>query len=224
MGEIKKLKEITLKDLKPYEKNAKIHGDYQIDLLKKSIQEFGFVSPILIDENYNVIAGHGRIKAAEELGITKVPCIFIEGLTEDQRKAYILADNKLTELGDWDLDIVNEELEALKNANFDVSITGFDFNDEDFESTDFEGAEAEELVQEVGSLEEQYLVPPLSYLDPIQEYFENREKKWGLLIPPLSTLETQLGYWQKHKKAWNEKGLNSNKGRDGFTFEGGEKQ
>ena len=110
MGEIKKLKEINLKDLKPYEKNAKIHGDYQIDLLKKSIQEFGFVSPILIDENYNVIAGHGRIKAAEELGITKVPCIFIEGLTEDQRKAYILADNKLTELGDWDLDIVNEEL------------------------------------------------------------------------------------------------------------------
>ena len=125
MGETKKLKQVKVADLKPYEKNAKTHGDYQIDLLKKSIQEFGFVSPILIDENYNVIAGHGRIKAAEGLGIDKVPALFVEGLTEEQRRAYIIADNRLTELGGWDKELLGDELEDLKELGFDINLTGF---------------------------------------------------------------------------------------------------
>ncbi len=100
MAKIAKVQEVTTTKLVPYEKNAKIHGQGQIEKLKASIQEFGFLTPCLIDKDFNIIAGHGRVMAAKELGIEKVPCVFIEGLTEAQRKAYILADNKLGELGE----------------------------------------------------------------------------------------------------------------------------
>lgn len=126
MGKATELREVEISALKPYERNAKQHGPEQIDKIARSIRELGFLSPCLIDHEYNVIAGHGRILAAKQLGWEKVPCIFIEGLTEDQRKAYIIADNRLTELGDWDMEIVQQELAALAGADFDISITGFD--------------------------------------------------------------------------------------------------
>lgn len=129
MGKIGKKQVVKIADLKPYERNARTHSAEQVDQIAKSIEEFGFISPVLIDEDGNVIAGHGRIMAAQKLGLTEVPCLYIEGLTEDQKRAYILVDNRLTELGGWDMETVEEELKALADVGFEVSITGFDWDE-----------------------------------------------------------------------------------------------
>ena len=126
MGKAVELREVEIAALKPYERNAKQHSKEQVEKIGDSIRRLGFISPCLIDQDMNVIAGHGRIMAAKAIGWDRVPCIFIEGLTAEERKAYILADNRLTELGDWDMDLVQQELAALADADFDISITGFD--------------------------------------------------------------------------------------------------
>lgn len=119
MAKIDRVQEVALAELKPYERNAKLHPEEQIQKIAKSIEEFGFVNPVLIDENKNVIAGHGRIEAAKRIGLEKVPCVYVEGLTDEQRRAYILADNKIFELGAWnDLNLKTE----MSEVNFD-----FDF-------------------------------------------------------------------------------------------------
>ena len=98
MGKAVELREVEIAALRPYDRNAKQHSKEQVEKISRSIQELGFVSPCLIDKELNVIAGHGRIMAAKAIGMTAVPCVFIEGLTEAQRRAYIIADNRLTEL------------------------------------------------------------------------------------------------------------------------------
>ena len=130
MAKIAEVQEVSLSSLVPYERNAKIHGQEQIEKLKASIQEFGFLTPCLIDRDNNIIAGHGRVMAAKELGMKTVPCVYIEGLTEEQRRAYILADNRLGDLGSWNMEVVNDELFDLSESfSFDVSLTGFDIPD-----------------------------------------------------------------------------------------------
>lgn len=129
MAKTTKMVEVPVSALKPYANNAKKHGRDQLKKLKASIQEFGFLTPCVIDSEYNLIAGHGRVMAAKELSFETVPCVFIEGLTETQRRAYILADNRLGELGEWDFDIVNEELEDLDDLDFDITLTGFELPD-----------------------------------------------------------------------------------------------
>ena len=126
MGKVVELREVEIAALKPYERNAKQHSQEQVEKIGRSIRELGFLSPCLIDQDLNVIAGHGRIMAARSIGWETVPCVFIEGLTEEQRRAYILADNRLTELGEWDMSLVQQELAALADADFDIQITGFD--------------------------------------------------------------------------------------------------
>jgi len=128
MAKIEGMQEVAIKDLIPYERNAKLHPNDQVELIAESIKKFGFLTPCLIDKDGNVIAGHGRIEAAKKLGMVKVPCVKINDLTEEQRRAYILADNKLTELGGWDMNIVFEELDFLKDMDFDISLIGFDFD------------------------------------------------------------------------------------------------
>ena len=129
MAKIDRVQEVSIDLLQPYENNAKIHGEEQINRIADSIKEFGFISPCLIDKDFNIIAGHGRVKAAKKIGMGSVPCLFIEGLTEAQRKAYILADNRLTELGEWDFNKIDIELGSLESMNFDVSLTGFEISD-----------------------------------------------------------------------------------------------
>lgn len=129
MAKIDGVQEVSLELLKPYENNAKIHSETQVKQIADSISEFGFLNPCLIDKDYNIIAGHGRVMAAKLLGMETVPCIFVEGLTEAQRRAYILADNRLTELGEWDFDKVQLELRELADMNFDVELTGFELED-----------------------------------------------------------------------------------------------
>lgn len=128
MAKIGEILEVAIAELKPYENNAKLHDADQVEKIADSIRAFGFISPCLIDKDKNIIAGHGRIAAAKEIGMDKVPCVEIEGLTEAQRRAYILADNRLTELGGWNFEAVHLELEALNDMGFDVGLTGFDLN------------------------------------------------------------------------------------------------
>jgi len=112
--------------LKPYDRNARIHTAKQIEQIAKSIQEFGFTNPILIDSDNMVAAGHGRLLAAKHLGIEKVPTVKLEHLTKQQIKAYIIADNKIGENSSWDLRILHDEMEELKLLEFDIDILGFE--------------------------------------------------------------------------------------------------
>lgn len=116
-------------ELIPYARNAREHSADQIRQLRASIREFGFVSPMLIDTQGNILAGHGRLIAAMEEGIEEVPCVLVEHLTDTQRRAYILADNRLAEQASWNEELVSQELQELKAAGFDLVLTGFDESD-----------------------------------------------------------------------------------------------
>ncbi len=118
-------KEIEISKLMPYENNARTHSEAQLNRIAESIAEFGFINPILIDKEYGIIAGHGRMMAAKQLGIDKVPCLFVEHLSEEQKRAYIIADNKLALDAGWDYDILEREMKALQEMDFDLELTGF---------------------------------------------------------------------------------------------------
>ena len=117
---------VKTSELVPYVNNARTHSDEQISKLRASLREFGFINPIIIDKDKNVIAGHGRLKAAQLEGIDSVPCVLAEHLTEAQKKAYIIADNRMAEDAGWDEELLRVEIEELQNLSFDLSLTGFD--------------------------------------------------------------------------------------------------
>jgi len=117
---------VNTDDLIPYSNNSRTHSESQIAQVAASIQEFGFTNPILIDEHQSIIAGHGRLMAAQKLKLEQVPTITLEGLTEAQRKAYVIADNKLALNAGWDDEALQAELERLKELDFDLELTGFD--------------------------------------------------------------------------------------------------
>ena len=116
---------IPLGKLVPYMNNARTHSPEQLAKLRSSLREFGFINPVIIDREFNVIAGHGRIAAAKEEGMEEVPCVFADFLTEAQKKAYILADNRMALDAGWDEELLRIEIESLQGADFDVSLTGF---------------------------------------------------------------------------------------------------
>ena len=117
---------VPISKLVPYVNNARTHSPEQVMKLRSSLREFGFINPIIIDRDYGIIAGHGRLFAAKEEGITEVPCVFVDYLTEAQKKAYILADNRMAMDAGWDEELLRVEIEALQGEAFDVSLTGFD--------------------------------------------------------------------------------------------------
>ena len=117
---------VSTDKLIPYVNNARTHSPEQITKLRSSLREFGFINPVIIDKDFNVIAGHGRLMAAKEEGITEVPCVFVDYLTEAQKKAYIIADNRMAMDAGWDEELLRVEIEALQGEDFDVSLTGFD--------------------------------------------------------------------------------------------------
>lgn len=117
---------VPIEKLVPYVNNARTHNASQIVKLRSSLREFGFINPVIIDRDYNIIAGHGRVMAAREEKIDKVPCVFVDYLTEAQKKAYILADNRMAMDAGWDEQLLKVEIESLQAENFDVSLTGFD--------------------------------------------------------------------------------------------------
>ena len=118
-----------IKELVPYARNAKTHSDEQIAQVAASIKEFGFLAPIIVSKDNTILCGHGRFYAAQRLGLSKVPCIKEEYLTESQKRAYIIADNKLTENGGWDNEMLAIELSDLLDDGFDIGLTGFDENE-----------------------------------------------------------------------------------------------
>ena len=117
---------VPIEKLVPYANNARTHSPEQIKKLRSSLREFGFINPVIIDRDYGVIAGHGRILAAQEEGIEKIPCVFADHLTEAQKKAYIIADNRMAMDAGWDEEMLRVEIEALQAADFDPLLTGFD--------------------------------------------------------------------------------------------------
>lgn len=117
---------VPITKLVPYVNNARTHSPEQINKLRSSLREFGFINPVIIDRDFGVIAGHGRILAAKEEGIAEVPCVFADHLTEAQKKAYIIADNRMAMDAGWDEELLRVEIEALQAEAFDLSLTGFD--------------------------------------------------------------------------------------------------
>ena len=113
-------------DLTPYPNNSRTHSQEQIDQIAGSIQEFGFTNPILIDEDGGIIAGHGRLEAANVLGMAEVPTITLKDLSEAQKRAYVIADNRLALNAGWDISALTEEVRALEVLDFDLSLLGFD--------------------------------------------------------------------------------------------------
>lgn len=120
-----KIVEYKTNELTPYENNSRTHDETQIEQIVNSITEFGFTNPILIDENKNIIAGHGRLMAAKFMDMEKVPTIELKGLTENQKKAYIIADNKLALNAGWNYELLKSEIMAIAD-DMDLGVLGFD--------------------------------------------------------------------------------------------------
>lgn len=143
---------VDIDKLIPYVNNARTHSPEQVNKIRASLREFGFINPIIIDKDFNVVAGHGRILAAREEGMKEVPCVLVDYLTEAQKKAYILADNRLALDAGWDEELLKVEIESLQGEAFDVSLLGFnedELNDlfdnpinSDIEDDDFDLNEA----------------------------------------------------------------------------------
>lgn len=114
---------IDISELHPYENNARTHSESQLEAICNSIKEFGFINPVIIDENNMILVGHGRIEASKRLGMTQAPFRRVTNLTDDQKKAYILADNRLSDLGGWDEEMLAQELESI---SLDMSAFGFE--------------------------------------------------------------------------------------------------
>lgn len=138
----KEMKLVDIEKLVPYVNNARTHSQDQINKLRSSIREFGFINPVIIDKDYGVIAGHGRIMAAKEEGIKEVPCVFADHLNEAQKKAYILADNRMALDAGWDEELLRVEIESLEDYGFNVELTGF--SPDELSSLFDLGVEAEE--------------------------------------------------------------------------------
>lgn len=132
-------------DLIPYVNNSRTHSEEQVNQIVASINEFGFTNPLLIDEKDNIIAGHGRLLASKKLKMEEVPCIVLSGLTEAQKKAYIIADNKMALNAGWNEELLKIELENLKELDFDLKLTGFDIDELD---DIFQVEEEQEIVED----------------------------------------------------------------------------
>ena len=171
-------------DLIPYARNAKIHDENHINLIAGSIKSFGFNNPVLLDGENGIIAGHGRVLAAKKLGMKQIPTIELQGLSETEKRAYIIADNRLTEKSEWDKELLSLELQDLNELGVDLNTIGFS-NDE-FENIIGGGNPYELTDEHKGKLKEKFL------------------------IAPFSVINTQSGEWIKRKQEWmkicNEQG------------------
>jgi len=123
-------------DLIPYARNSRTHNDAQVAQIAASIKEFGWTNPILLDGENGIIAGHGRVMAAQKLGESKVPTIELAHMTDIQKQAYIIADNKLALNAGWDNELLALEMDDLKDAGYDITLTGFDFNEINIDEED----------------------------------------------------------------------------------------
>jgi len=142
---------LPVEKLRPYERNARTHSDAQIDAIAESIRQFGFNAPVLIDDDDGVIAGHARLAAARQLGLDSVPCVRLSHLNDAQRRAYILADNRLAEMAVWDVPLLSLEVGELTLEDVDLSFLDLDsllpVENEDFPVEDGEDTPATKTKQ-----------------------------------------------------------------------------
>ena len=117
---------IPIADLIPYARNSRTHSDAQVAKIASSIKEFGFLNPIITDGSNGIVAGHGRVLAAQKLGLNELPCVEADHLTEAQKRAYVIADNRMALDAGWDAEMLKVELGDLDAAGFDLSLTGFE--------------------------------------------------------------------------------------------------
>lgn len=177
-----------IRDLLPYARNAVFHDDAQVAQIVASIEAFGWTNPILIDEDGEIIAGHGRALAAEQINFDPVPTITLAGLTDEQKRAYRIADNRLPRGAGWNDDLLALELADLQGNGFDLSLTGFD------------AGEINNLLSDPAGLE------TISHKGNLAGQF---------MAPPFSVLNARDGWWMDRKRAWLEIGIQSEVGRDG---------
>jgi hypothetical protein len=188
----------------PYVRNARTHSEDQIAQIAASIAEFGFVNPVLIGADDVIVAGHGRVLAAKLLGLPEVPVIVLDHLSEAQRRALVIADNKIAENAGWDEAMLRAELAALREEEFDLDLLGF--SDADLlrmlDSIDGSSLPGGEDAGGSGN-------PPAG--SPASEPSSTLAERFG--IPPFSVLDARKGWWQERKRAWIELGIRSEFGR-----------
>lgn len=194
-----KIESRPIAKLVPYAQNARTHSDEQIEQIAASIAEFGFVNPVLIGDDDVIIAGHGRLLAAQRLGMTEVPVIVLDHLSNAQRRALVIADNRIAENAGWDESLLRDELAALREADFDLDLLGF--------------AEAE-----IGNLLDAINVDAVAAgAQPGPDMPEQTSPSSTLAerfgIPPFSVLNAREGWWQNRKRAWIDLGIRSELGR-----------
>lgn len=168
---------VSIEKLVPYANNARKHSAEQVNKIRSSLREFGFINPVVIDKDFGIIAGHGRVMAAREENISEVPCVLVDHLTEAQKKAYIIADNKLALDADWDEELLRLEIESLKDLNFDVSFTGFDESELDNLLEDFLNS-GSGVENHRGKIAERFLFAPFSVLDARSKRWLDRKNFW----------------------------------------------
>lgn len=164
-------------------RNARSHSRVQVELIAKAITRFGWTTPVLVDEDNVVLAGYGRVEAAKLLGITEAPIMVARGWSDDEKRAYMLADNQIALKAGWDEELLKVELHDLKLLDFDLTLLGFD-------PIDLGNMEKfGKLERPIGSLADNYILPPFSILD------------------------TRMGWWQQRRRGWLNLGIQSELGR-----------
>lgn len=164
MSKKQQLEQVAIEALIPYARNARKHSDEQVAQIAASIREFGFNAPVLVDADNGIIAGHGRVLAARKLGLTEVPCVRLSHLSDTQRRAYVLADNKLALNAEWDEEMLGLELSDLQEVDFDLNLIGFEqsetlaSNENERQKSDVEIHSVFEVVGECQHEEEQQMV------------------------------------------------------------------
>lgn len=170
-----KIENIKIEKLIPYARNSRTHSDHQVAQVAASIREFGFTNPVLIDSEDGIIAGHGRVMAARKLNMAEVPCIRLGHLTETQKRAYIIADNKLALNSGWDEEMLGLELADLREADFNIDIVGFDASSIDsflnppepeIASVEFNGQTMQEHKQHY----DESIIRQIILIYPLEEY------------------------------------------------------
>ena len=185
------IKQVPVADLKEYGQNSRTHSTLQVGQIAESIKAFGWTNPLLVDEARVLIAGHGRLAAAKLLGLAEVPCIEIAGLSEDKRRALVIADNKLALNAGWDDAALASEIALLNSAGFDMDLLGFTAAEMNkLQDFDF-GGKSDPDDAPKGTLSDRFM------------------------IPPFSVLNARGGWWQDRKRAWLALGIKSELGRGG---------
>lgn len=167
---------VRVDSLVGYKNNPRVHSAAQIDKLVASIREFGFTNAILTDGKHGVVAGHGRLLAAQKLGMATVPTLELSHLSAAQRRAYILADNRLALDAGWDDDLLRLELGALRDDGFDLNLTGFDAGELSALFADDGGLGG--AGNGAGSLAAQFGIPPFSVLNAREGWWQDRKRAW----------------------------------------------